>query len=238
MYSADDLRPISALQHLLFCRRQVALIHSEQVWADNLYTAEGNHLHRNAHEGKPETRDGVRITRGLPLRNFRLGLVGQADVIQWQPPESQIRSGVSMARLLRDASALDRKAWKITPVEYKRGKPKRNDCDRVQLCAQALCLEEMLGVEVVTGDLFYGLKQRRIAVDFDSALRRTTARAAVDLHALLASGVTPKAERQKKCETCSLLSICLPAASDRGSAVAYLDGAISRHLGSAGPGDD
>lgn len=229
-YTEDDLRPISALQHLLFCERQCALIHIEQVWADNRFTAEGNHLHKKAHDGKPETRDGIRITRGLPLHSFRLGLVGQADVVQWQPPAEQFRAGVSLAKLLRTATADQRCEWVITPVEYKRGKPKTNDCDRVQLCAQALCLEEMLGVEILQGDLFYGQKRRRVTVEFDEQLRKTTTVAARRLHELLSSRVTPIAQKEKKCDTCSLLPICLPASASRMSAKRYFDRLVTQQL--------
>lgn len=233
MYTEDELRPISALQHLLFCERQCALIHIEQVWAENRFTAEGNQLHKKAHDGKPETRDGVRITRGLPLHSFRWGLVGQADVIHWQPPADQFRAGVSLAKLLRSATPEQRRDWLITPVEYKRGKPKKNDCDRVQLCAQALCLEEMLDVVIPSGDLFYGEKRRRVAVAFDEGLRETTCRAASRLHELLSTGVTPIAKKEKKCDTCSLLPICMPAAVSRASAKRYFDRCLDNHLASA-----
>lgn len=238
MYTEDDLRPISALQHLLFCERQCALIHLEQVWADNLFTAEGNQLHKKAHDGKPETRDGVRITRGLPLRNFQLGLVGQADVVLWQPPADQFREGVSLAKLVRAATPEQRRQWVITPVEYKRGKPKKNDCDRVQLCAQAFCLEEMLDVTIPTGDLFYGEKRRRLAVAFGETLRETTRLAARRLHELLSAGVTPVAAKEKKCDTCSLLPICLPAATTRASAKRYFDRTVDAQLASLGPRED
>lgn len=235
MFTEDELRPISALQHLLFCERQVALIHIEQVWTENRFTVEGNQLHKKAHDGKPETRDGVRITRGLPLHSFRLGLVGQADVIQWKPPAEQLGKHISLAQLIREATPAQRQAWTITPVEYKRGKPKRNDCDRVQLCAQALCLEEMLEVTIPTGDLFYGLKRRRIAVAFDQRLRETTARTAQRLHELLSAGVTPIATKEKKCDTCSLLPICMPSIGKRASAKRYFDRNINEHLASNGP---
>lgn len=234
-YAEDNLLPISALQHLLFCERQCALIHIERLWADNRFTAEGNHLHNKAHDGKPETRDGIRITRGLPLRSFALGLAGQADVINWQPPPGQNLGGVPLSRKLLSASPEERRRWTITPVEYKRGHPKKNDCDRVQLCAQALCLEEMLDVEIPTGELFYGQKRRRFSVVIDEALRDTTRRSAARLHELIDSGVTPPAVKEKKCETCSLLPLCLPAAGQRASARRYFERALTVHLASQGP---
>lgn len=211
-YSEDDLLPISALQHLLFCERQCALIHVERLWADNRFTAEGNTLHKKAHEGPPETRDGVRITRSLPLHNFQLGLSGQADVIEWEIPAEQRLSKRTLAAALRQATAEQRREWRVTPVEYKRGQPKANDCDRVQLCAQALCLEEMLQIEISSGFLFYGEKRRRIDVEFTTELRSTVARAASRLHEIIRHNLTPPAVRETKCDTCSLFSLCLPQA--------------------------
>ncbi len=180
--------PLSALQHLLFCERQCALIHLEQAWAENRFTVEGNLLHEKAHDGPDESRPGVRITRGLPLRSERLQLSGQADIVEFH------REGT------------------IIPVEYKRGKPKANDSDRVQLCAQALCLEEMFETSIGEGFLFYGKRQRRTTVAFDHDLRHATEAAAARLHELIASRLTPPAVREKKCESCSLERICLPHA--------------------------
>ena len=188
-FSEDQLLPISALQHLIFCERQCALIHVEQVWSDNEFTAEGNILHERTHKGPDESRPGVRTTRGLPVRSFELGLSGQCDVVEFHDdPE------------------------KVFLVEYKRGKPKSHPADKVQLCAQALCLEEMLHRRVESGALYYGKRRRRTDVLFDEALRTLTSDSAERLHKLIASGMTPPAVREKKCETCSLLTICMPDA--------------------------
>jgi len=180
--------PLSALQHLLFCPRQCALIHLEQAWAENRFTVEGNLLHERAHDGPDESRPGVRITRGLPLRSERLGLSGQADVVEFH----------------QDGT--------IVPVEYKRGKPKADDSDRVQLCAQALCLEEQFERTLEEGFLFYGKRQRRTVVAFDPELRATTEDTVRRLHELIASRATPPAVREKKCDSCSLERVCLPHA--------------------------
>lgn len=205
MYAEDDLLPISALQHLLFCERQCALIHIEGLWAENRLTVEGRHLHDKAHDGPDETRAGVRLARGLSLRSLRLGLAGRADVVEFHPAASPAGTP------------------RPFPVEYKRGKPKRDDSDRVQLCAQALCLEEMLAVEVPLGALFYGTTRRRLDVHFDAGLRGRTEEAAARLHELIASGRTPRAVREPKCESCSLLDVCLPdALRPRLSAVRFL----------------
>jgi CRISPR-associated exonuclease Cas4 len=181
-----DLLPISALQHLLFCRRQCALIHVERLWAENQFTIQGRQLHDKAHGGRGESRPGVRIARGLQLRSLRLGLYGVADVVEFPA----------------DGPPL--------PIEYKRGRPKKNGADRVQLCAQALCLEEMLDTAIPEGALYYGKIRQRVAVPFDDALRQLTAHTIADLHQLVASGVTPSARREKKCGRCSLLNLCMP----------------------------
>ncbi len=251
MYSEDDLLPISALQHLLFCERQTALIHIERQWADNRFTAEGNVLHQKADAAKSETRDGIRITRGLQVHSFEIGLYGVCDVVQFQPPELGSNSKSSLAKRIErelerarhpctdesgaradvagrinsnpeHASPLPFTNWVITPVEYKRGKPKANDCDRVQLCAQALCLEEMLQVQIPRGDLFYGKEQRRTDVPFDERLRQTTRQTGCRLHELIRSQTTPTAFREKKCDTCSLLSLCMPPTEKQQIASEYI----------------
>jgi CRISPR-associated exonuclease Cas4 len=186
MYPENQLLPISALQHLIFCPRQCALIHVEQLWAENVLTIEGKQLHNKAHDGKHESRGDIRIARSLWLKSHRLGLTGQADVVEFHP------------------------CSKIVPVEYKRGKPKKDDSDRVQLCAQAMCLEEMLGTAIDAGCLFYGTRQRRTNVPFTAELRRKTAAVASRLHKMIRQRETPVARRQPKCDKCSLLELCLP----------------------------
>ncbi len=222
MFSEDQLLPISALQHLLFCERQCALIHVERLWVENRLTAEGQQLHKKAHDGKPESRDGVRITRGLPLHSLNLGLAGQADVIEWEPPS--VRLGTTLAAAIRTATSVERHRWRITPVEYKRGKSKHNDCDRVQLCAQAICLEEMLDVSIPSGAIFYGEPRRREPVDFSPELRETTANAARRLHQIIDGRLTPPAVKTKMCENCSLVHLCLPnVTSHTRSAKAWIE---------------
>lgn len=231
-YSEDDLLPISALQHLLFCERQCALIHVERQWADNLFTAQGSHLHERAHSGDPDSRNGVRTTRGLDLHSFTLGLAGQADVIEWEPPSGFRKGHQTLAQALKSASVADRSLWRVTPVEYKRGRPKSNDCDRVQLCAQSMCLEEMLGVTIHSGMLFYGQMRRRVEVHLDDALRDRTRSAAQRLHELFTLRQTPLAVREKKCDTCSLLSLCLPSVTTGAtSARSYLEKMLAQSEG-------
>ena len=206
MFVEDDLLPLSALQHLVFCERQCALIHVEGQWIENRLTAEGRVLHEQPDHGRDEERKGVHIARGLALRSLRLGLVGRADVVE-----------------LREDPGARRHAY---PIEYKRGRPKANHCDEVQLCAQALCLEEMLGVEVEAGALFYGKRRRRTEIRFERELRERTEVAARRLHEIFRSGETPPPVADERCKSCSLLSICLPVIRGR-SASAYLTAALA-----------
>jgi CRISPR-associated exonuclease Cas4 len=230
MYPEADLLPISALQHVLFCERQFALIHVERLWVENRWTAEGQVLHRKAHEGKPETRDGERIARGLVLRSLEWGLAGVADIVLWRPPAGRPPRVKTLAQAIADATPAELAEWSIRPVEYKRGKPKTNDCDRVQLCAQAICLEEMLGIAVPVGDLFYGRTRRRTEVEFSDQLRSTTLAAARRIHELIATGTTPPAVYEKKCDACSLLSICLPKSLGKRSMQARFEQQLAQSL--------
>jgi len=189
MYAEEDFLPLSALQHFIFCRRQCALIHIERVWIENLFTAEGRVMHERAHEEGRQTLSGVRIERGLVLRSEKLGLNGKADVVEFHKKDG---------------------GYAPFSVEYKRGKPKENNCDAVQLCAQAISLEEMLGVDIPAGALFYGKIKRRMDVSLDDKLRAETLETARLLHEFVRAGITPKPEYSAKCDTCSLVSVCLP----------------------------
>ncbi len=205
-YSENDLLPLSGLQHLAFCERQCALIHIEQAWAENLFTAEGRVLHERVHEADRQSRGDVRIEYSMPLRSLRLGLTAKADVVEFH----------------RKKEETDKK-WVPFPVEYKRGKPKRDSVDKVQLCAQALCLEEMLGVKVPAGALFYGKIRHRQDVDFDADLRSETEDTARRFHELVEARKTPKPVYGKKCESCSMKDLCLPKTVAKGkSVVRYL----------------
>ena len=211
MYPEADLIPISALQHLAFCERQCALIHIEQAWAENRLTAEGRVLHERVHNAGSESRPDARVVRGLRIRSRRLGLSGVADVVEFHPDPN----GVPVPGL--------RGTWRLFPVEYKRGRPKSDRCDEIQLCAQAVCLEEMLSVHVGEGALFYGQTRRRQAVAFDDSLRAMLEGFARRAHELIAAGRTPPAVYSKKCEACSLLDICRPQTAGAGkSARRYL----------------
>jgi CRISPR-associated exonuclease Cas4 len=183
----DTLVPISALQHQLFCPRQCALIHLEQQWLEDGATAEGRILHERVDGGGRDRRGGVRTVRGLALRSVAHGLTGKADAVEFRGGQPY-------------------------PVEYKRGKPKAHRADEVQLCAQALCLEEMFGVAVPEGALFYGATQRRTVVAIDAELRALTLATAAAVRAMLAGGVTPAPVDMPSCRRCSLEPLCRPRA--------------------------
>jgi CRISPR-associated exonuclease Cas4 len=186
----DDFIQLSSLQHYAFCPRQCALIHIEQLWSESGLTAEGRIMHERVHEEQRESRGNVRIEYGVPLRSLTLGLIGKADVVEFH--------------------RVGKETWQPFPVEYKRGKPKLDHCDMIQLCAQAMCLEEMLSVSILKGAIFYGRTRRRLDVSFDDNLRKETEEAAEQAHKLIASGITPSAIYEKRCKSCSLIGECLP----------------------------
>lgn len=184
------LIPVSALNQYTYCPRRCALIHVEQMWDENIFTAEGRIMHEKVHEEGGESRGTVRTERGVALRSLKLGLIGKADVVEYHKTYDGL--------------------WLPCPVEHKRGRPKIEDWDRIQLCAQALCLEEMLGVDIAQGAIFYGTPRRREVVALTGELRRKTADAAAAVRKLLDSGVTPGPEYSKRCDNCSMAGVCLP----------------------------
>lgn len=186
----DDFIPLSALQHYLYCPRQCALIHLEQLWKESRHTAEGRLLHEQADRPSGERRRGVRTVTAMPLVQQELGITGIADVVEFHA------DGVSEQPY---------------PVEYKRGRPKAHRADEVQLCAQALCLEVMFGVPVPEGALYYGKTRRRKPVLFDGDLRKLTVDIIVATRAMFSSGRTPSALYDpKRCDHCSLFDLCMP----------------------------
>jgi len=202
LYDEDDLAMLSALQHYLFCPRRCALVHIEQQWQENLFTTEGRLLHERVHTSGRESRRNLRVEFDVPIRSLRLGIIGRADIVEFHRQEDG--------------------RWQPLPVEYKRGRPKKDDADRVQLCAQALCLEEMLDCAVPAGEFYYGEKKRRTPVVFDATLREKTSDTAQLLHTLLSAGLTPPPNYSKRCESCSLLSLCLPKVTARKRVGTYL----------------
>lgn len=199
MYGEEDYLMLSGIQHFAFCRRQWAMIHIEQQWAENYRTTAGELMHKTAHDDASfEKRGDLLIIRGMRISSRNLGLSGQCDVVEFHQDEN----GVSLF-------GYDGK-WKPIPVEYKRGMPKENNADELQLCAQAMCLEEMLQVYVQDGYLYYGENRRRSHVDFTDSLREEVRNAAKEMHELFQRGYTPNVKPTKKCKACSLENLCLP----------------------------
>lgn len=229
MYDEADLLPISALQHMAFCERQWALIHLEGLWAENRLTVEGRHLHDRTHKPETESRGDVRIGRALRLRSLRLGLTGVADVVEFRRihdlTESPIGNSCEEPPGVRLPGVGG--AWQPFPVEYKRGKPKLGPFDEIQLCAQALCLEEMLGAPIPSAALYYGQPRQRTDVSLTQALREKTEGLAARLHELTRASQTPQARYEKKCDSCSLFSLCMPKTTGaRKSVDSYLSRVI------------
>lgn len=236
-FSEKDLLPISALQHLLFCERQCALIHVEQIWAENRLTAEGRVLHERAHDPGKETRGRIRAVRGLHIQSLNIGLSGIADVVEFHAPEGRRATELSRDDFWSAPESLS--GWRIFPIEYKRGRRKRECYDEVQLCAQALCLEEMLQIEIRDGALFYGEEQGRIDVIFDSELRERTLQASRRLRTVLFSELLPPAIFLPHCSQCSLIEQCMPAVTEgQTSARSYLLDAIQTNERAVGPFED
>lgn len=211
MFSEDDLLPVSALSHLVFCERRAALLFIENIWEDNVMTIEGNQLHEKVDEQETESRGDIRIARGLRLRSLQLGLSGITDVVEFHKvsvnsEQLPVISGIQEAIPLSGVSGL----WKPYIVEYKRGRLRHEKSFEVQLCAQAICLEEMLNVHVLKGAVFYGKPRRRLDVEISTCLRLETEMAAARLHNLFNSGKTPQAVYEKKCDSCSLMPVCMP----------------------------
>ncbi len=200
MYDEDDLLPLSAIQHMAFCDRQCALIHIEQIWSENLLTAKGRIFHDKVHDASTTAGCDLIVRRGVRFTSRRLGLSGIADVVEFH------RCGEDAGCPLSGEDG----RWNPYPVEYKRGRPKAGNCDCVQLCAQAMCLEEMLDVSISKGALFYGQTRRRKDVTLDEQLRSETREIAGRLHLLIRSGRTPQASPAPRCKHCSLADLCMP----------------------------
>ncbi len=191
---------ISALQHFAFCQRQCALIHLEQVWQENYLTAHGRQLHERVDSGEPETRKGVRFERGVVVTAPQLGLTGKLDLLEYHKATHQ-----------------------YLPVEYKRGKPKVNNIDKIQLCAQALCIEEMLTVEIQQGALWYWQTRKRIEIEFDTNLRAQTTSIIAQVQQLFARNKTPQPSIGKHCKACSLREICQPELTNNDASSNYIN---------------
>jgi len=203
-YQPDELLPLSGIQHFVFCRRQWALIHIEQQWKENALTAEGRIMHKRTDDPFfTETRKGIITARSVPIASYRLGLSGVCDVVEF----TESSEGVQLPG--REGLFLP------APVEYKRGHEKRDPCDEAQLCAQAVCLEEMLSVTIPRGFLYYGETRHRVEVDLTAELRGLVREMSEEMHAYFARGYTPRVKTSKACRSCSLADICLPVLQEK-----------------------
>lgn len=199
MYAEEDYLMLSGIQHFAFCRRQWAMIHIEQQWADNFRTAAGELMHKKAHdEGSVEKRGDLLIVRGLRISSHELGMSGQCDVVEFHRNEN----GVALFGY--------NGKWNPVPVEYKHGVPKENKADELQLCAQAMCLEEMFQTKIPDGYLFYGENRKRTYVELSDDLRLEVKRMSTEMHDLFRKGYTPNVKPDKRCKACSLENLCVP----------------------------
>ncbi|HKJ82235.1 MAG TPA: CRISPR-associated protein Cas4 [Ignavibacteriaceae bacterium] len=206
MYTEEDFIMISALQHYVFCPRQCGLIHVDDVWQENLFTTRGNILHEKVDTDTYETRGNIKTVRGLRIHSFHYGIVGRCDVVEFRQEKSnQI----------------------ILPVEFKSGEPKENISDKVQLCAQVLCLEEMVSVRIKQGAFFYGKIRRRNVVKIDDELRAQTENIINSVREIVSSKKVPTAEYAAKCRNCSIQSICQPKAMNKRKLKNYIEGLYS-----------
>lgn len=212
-YTEDDFLQLSGIQHFCFCRRQWALIHIEQQWQENIKTVEGNIVHERCHDdGFLEKRGALLVTRGLRVFSRTLGVTGQCDVVEFK----------------KDADGCYLQGyvgtWLPYPIEYKRGKSKQIDADRLQLCCQALCLEEMLGVSISQGALYYNETHRREVVDFTDELRQKVKDMLREMHTYYDKAYTPKVKPKTGCRSCSLQEICLPVLCKKDDVAGYYEG--------------
>ena len=203
-YQPDELLPLSGIQHFCFCRRQWALIHVECQWQDNLLTVEGKLLHERADDPFfTEVRGGIIRSRSVPVVSYSLGLNGVCDVVEFTPYETGVhltsRSGTYLA----------------APIEYKRGRKKHDHSDEAQLCAQAICLEEMLSIKIPKAYIFYAQTRRREEVILSDELRDFVYRMTEEMHSYFRRGYTPQVKPSKACQSCSLKEVCLPSLQKR-----------------------
>ena len=210
-YKEDDFLLLSGIQHFAFCKRQWALIHIEQQWQENLRTIEGEILHEKTHDNTiKEKRGDLIVSRGMGIFSRSLGITGACDVVELH------RASDGVKIFGRDGT------YKPVPVEYKRGKPKEDESDVLQLCAQALCLEEMLLCEIPEAFLFYGETKRRLKIILDDDLRGRVKTIFKEMHDLYDRRHTPKVKISKACKACSLTEICMPKLCKNPSVIGYI----------------
>lgn len=210
-YKEEEFLMLSGLQHYVFCKRQWALIHIEKQWCENFLTTDGNIFHEKAHESTSfEKRKNTLISRGMPIRSFELGISGTCDIVEFESSKKGIelygREGY----------------YTVYPVEYKRGKIKKDEYDKLQVVAQALCLEEMLCCTIDKGYLYYGEIRKRVEVSIDIEIKEKAKQLILEMHELFDKGYTPKVKPSKACKSCSLENICLPKLMSKKSVTDYI----------------
>lgn len=217
VYSEEDYLMLSGIQHFCFCRRQWALIHIEHQWSENYFTTDGKLLHKNAHDKSiHEKRGDCLITRGMSVHSSAMGVSGECDVVEFRKNDTE---GITLSG--------QQGLWQPYPVEYKRGKVGAHTiADAMQLCAQGMCLEEMLCCHIPGGALFYCENRRRTEIEFSDNLRKDTVNMFLEMHAMFQKGHTPKVKKSKNCVSCSLKEQCVPNLSKTQSAADY----IRRHM--------
>lgn len=216
MYKEEEYLQLSGIQHFAFCRRQWALAYIEQQWNENVRTVEGKLLHEKAHDGfSAEKRGDLIVSRGMPVSSKELGGSGECDVVEFH------RAGEGIALVGREGN------FQVLPVEYKRGKPKKDDIDALQLTAQALCLEDMLCCQIPFGYLYYGETRHREKVTFNEELRQRTKNMFLEMHQYYGRRYTPVVKRSRACNACSLKDICIPALGGNKTASGYISKMLS-----------
>ncbi len=211
MYEEDEFLQLSGIQHFAFCRRQWALAYLEMQWQENVRTVEGKLLHEKAHDASiKEKRGDLLIVRALPVHSREIGISGECDVVEFH----KSKDGVPLFG--------QKEKYRVVPVEYKRGRPKKDDIDALQIAAQALCLEEMLCCEIPYGYIYYGETRHREKISFDDALRKKVRDLFLEMHKYDAQQYTPKVKRSKKCNACSLKDVCLPVLNQEISVKDYI----------------
>lgn len=214
-YDDDELLQLSGIQHFVFCRRQWALIHIEQQWTENERTFEGQQIHEKAHDPfDTEKRRDVIISRAMPIHSYELGLSGECDVVEFR------KSNEGAVIFGREG------LYQPTPIEYKRGEPKSNQSDEIQLAAQAMCLEEMLCCEISFGYLYYDKIKKRVKVEMTDEIRQQVKAMAEEMHDYARRGYTPKVKRTKSCNACSIKESCLPTLMKKNNVRQYIDEAL------------
>lgn len=212
MYKEDEFLQLSGIQHFAFCRRQWVLAYIEMQWQENVRTVEGKILHENAHDaGIKEKRGDLLIVRAMPIHSREMGVSGECDVVEFHRCEN----GISLDG--REGN------YSVIPVEYKRGKPKEEDADILQVAAQAMCLEEMLYCIIPYGYIYYGETRHRMKVEFTDEIKEKVRSIFDEMHKYYAQQYTPKVKTSKKCNACSLKDICLPVLNKKKSVSGYIE---------------